>query len=68
MHALSLVYGIAMLVLTGTAVVLGLVSLVLFQVRWIVRNSRKITSPEPMPRQHFADVPPQRALDNHWQN
>ncbi len=69
MHVVSVVFGIAMLVLTGTAVVLGLVILVMYELRWIVRNSHEIGGQEePIPRQHFPDVPPQRTFDNYWQN
>ena len=69
MHLVSVVFGIAMLVLTGTAVVLGLVILVLYELRWIVRNSHEIGGEEePIERRHFPDVPPHRSLDNYWQN
>jgi hypothetical protein len=70
MHAMTATFGIAMLALIGTAVVLGLVVLVMYEVRWIVRNSHAINHQEPMPRQHFSDVPPSslHLLDDNWQN
>ncbi len=70
MHAMTAAFGIAMLALIGTAVVLGLVMLVMYEVRWIVRNSHAITGREPTPRQHFPDVPPSlpHLLDEYWQN
>jgi hypothetical protein len=69
-HALTVGFGIAMLVLTGMAVVLGLAILVMYEVRWLVRNSHAITVRETAPRQHFPDVPPAslHLLDDFWQN
>jgi hypothetical protein len=59
MHLLIGWMGMAMLVLIGVSCILGLVMLVLWQVRWIVRSSRQIVS-EDESRQFFADVPPRR--------
>jgi hypothetical protein len=59
MHLLIGWMGMAMLVLIGTSCILGLVMLVLWQVRWIVRSSRQIVS-EDEPSQYFTDVPPGR--------
>ncbi len=67
---MSVVFGIAMLALIGMAVVLGLVILVMYELRWLVRNSHAIRNREPTPRQHFPDVPPssRHLLDDYWQN
>jgi hypothetical protein len=56
MHALTSWMGMTMLVLIGLAVILALVMLVLWQVRWIVRSSRQITSPDDR-CEFFTDVP-----------
>ncbi len=60
MHLVTGWMGIAMLILIGLSCILGLVMLVLWQVRWIVRSSRQIVS-EDESRQFFADVPSSRS-------
>jgi hypothetical protein len=57
MHLLTGWIGMAMLVLAGIALVLGLVMFVLYEVRWIVRNSRQILG-DIERSQFFEDVPP----------
>jgi uncharacterized iron-regulated membrane protein len=59
MHLLTGWMGIAMLILIGLSCILGLVMLVLWQVRWIVHSSRQIVG-EDESRQFFADVAPSR--------
>jgi hypothetical protein len=59
-HLLTGWMGMAMLVLIGLSCILGLVMLVLWQVRWVVRSSRQIVG-EDEPRQFFCDVSPSRS-------
>jgi hypothetical protein len=63
------ILGMTMLGLIGVASVLGLIMLVLLEVRLIVRLAGRISSAElPPPREFFPDPPSRRALDDFWQN
>jgi hypothetical protein len=63
------ILGMTMLGLIGVASVLGLVMLVLLEVRLIVRIAGRISSAaEVLPREYFPDAPTQRELGDYWRN
>ena len=62
------ILGMTMLGLIGVASVLGLVMLVLCEVRLIVRLAGRISSVAQAPREFFPDPPSQRELDDYWRN
>ncbi len=62
------ILGMTMLGLIGVASVLGLIMLVLCEIRLIVRLAGRISSSELPPREFFPDPPSQRVLDDYWQN
>jgi hypothetical protein len=70
MHAFMAAFGIAMLVLICTAAVLGLVILVMYELRCIAHHGTRVYEREPPPCEHVSDVPPRspHVLDDYWQN
>jgi hypothetical protein len=68
MQTLMHIFGMTMLGLIGVASVLGLIILVLYQVRLIVRVTGHIARSERQPREFFPDTPPQRVFEDYWQN
>jgi hypothetical protein len=68
MQTLMHILGMTMMGLIGVASVLGLIMLVLCQVRLIVRITRQITPAEREPREFFPDTPSRRVFDDYWQN
>lgn len=69
MPTLMHILGMTMLGLIGVAIVLGLIMMVLLEVRLIVRIAGRLSSVELLPpREYFPDPPSQRVLDDYWQN
>ncbi len=62
------ILGVAILVLCGLAIVVGLVALLLWEIRIIVCHSREITSHTERSDLFFPDVPTQRGVNDYWQN
>lgn len=68
METLVHIFGVTVLGLIGVASVLGLVILVMCQMRLIVRITGRISEPRHQPREFFPDTPPQRVFEDYWQN
>ena len=69
MHILMHILGMTMLGLIGVAFVLGLIMLVLVEVRLIVRIAGRLSVAElPPPREFSPDPLSQRELDDYWRN
>jgi hypothetical protein len=69
MQTLMHILGVTTLGLIGVACVLGLIMLVLCEVRLIVRISGRISTAElPPPREFFPDAPSQEALHDYWRH
>jgi hypothetical protein len=62
------IVGMTMLGIIGVAAVLGLIMLVLYQVRLIVRLTGNITRSERQPREFFPDTTSKRVFEDFWQN
>jgi Na+-transporting methylmalonyl-CoA/oxaloacetate decarboxylase gamma subunit len=67
-QTLTHIFGITLMGLIGVASVLGLIILVLCQVRLIVRLTGRIVPAERRPREFFPDAPSQRVFEDYWQN
>jgi Na+-transporting methylmalonyl-CoA/oxaloacetate decarboxylase gamma subunit len=68
MQNLMHLFGMIMLGLIGMAFVLGLTTLVLCQVRLIVRITRQLSPPERQTCAYFHNTTAQRSFEDHWQN
>jgi hypothetical protein len=68
MQTLIHIFSMTLLSLIGVASALGLMILVLCQVRLIVRLTGRIVSAERPPQQFFPDAPSQRVFESYWQN
>jgi hypothetical protein len=68
MQNLMHLFGMVLLGLIGMALVLGLATLVLCQVRLIVRITRQLSPPGRQTCAYFQNTASRRAFEDHWQN